>query len=426
MRRGHLLAALANPGFRRLFAVRLACQFGDGVFQAGLAGAVLFDPERQARAADVAAGFTVLLLPYSLIGPFAGVLLDRWWRQRVLVLANVVRGFGVLCVAAEIAGGVNGAVFYTSALVIISISRFVLSALSAAQPHVVADAELVTANALAATGGTVIAAAGGGAAIAVRSLLGDSNGDYAVIAAAALLPYLLGGVLATGFPRTVLGPSAAERQARETPGEILHGLVAGARHVRDIPPVANALAAIGVQRLCFGIWTVCTVLLYRNYFSSDGVFRAGLAGLGQVVAAVAAGGAVAALVTPTSFRRLGSVRWPAAMLAASAVIEMATVLPYRLGLMVLSALLLGFASQAVKISVDTLVQEQVVDAFRGRVFALYDMLFNIALVTAAVLTAAVLPEDGHSPASVIAVAVGWAVTAAGYLATSRHAEVTRN
>ena len=47
-----------------------------------LAGAVLFDPEHQARAADIAAGFAVLLLPYSFVGPFAGVLLDRWWRQR--------------------------------------------------------------------------------------------------------------------------------------------------------------------------------------------------------------------------------------------------------------------------------------------------------------------------------------------------------
>jgi MFS family permease len=416
---GHLLRALANPGFRRLFAVRLACQFGDGVFQAGLAGAVLFDPERQAHAADVAAAFTVLLLPYSLVGPFAGVLLDRWWRQRVLVLANALRAIAVLGVAAEIAAGVEGVAFYASALVIISISRFILSALSAAQPLVVPDAELVTANALAATGGTVLTAIGGAAAIGVRSLLGTTDGDYAVIAAAALAPFLLAAVLALGFARAALGPSDAERRARETPAEVLRGLVAGARHVRGIPPVANGLAAIGVHRLCFGIWTVCTVLLYRNYFTSHGVFRAGLTGLGQVVAAVATGGALAAFVTPAAFRRLGGVRWPSAMLAASAVIEVVFGLPYSTPMLLLAALFLGFTSQAVKISVDTLIQHHVVDAFRGRVFAIYDTLFNIALVLAAVLTAAVLPEDGHSPAAVIAVAVGWAVTAAVYLRSSR-------
>jgi hypothetical protein len=418
-RRGHLLSALANPGFRTLLAVRLASQFGDGVFQASLAGAVLFDPERQAHAADVAAGFTVLLLPYSLIGPFAGVLLDRWWRQRVLTLANAARGAGVLGIAAEIATGVSGFAFYASALVIISLSRFVLSALSAAQPHVVADAELVTANALATTAGTIIATTGGAAALGVRALLGTSNEDYAVIAALALVPYVLAAALARGFGRTDLGPSDAERQARETPAEVLRGLVAGARHVRGIPPVANGLAAIGVHRLCFGVWTVCTVLLYRNYFTGDGPFRAGLSGLIQVVAGVATGGALAALVTPTAFRRLGGVRWPAAMLAASAVVEIALGLPYSLPLVVLSALLLGFAAQAVKISVDTLIQHHVVDAFRGRVFALYDTLFNIALVIAALLTAVALPETGHSPAAVVAIGCGWAATALLYLRTAR-------
>jgi MFS family permease len=416
---GHLWSALANPGFRRLLAVRLAGQFGDGVFQASLAGAVLFDPERQAHAADVAAGFTVLLLPYSLVGPFAGVLLDRWWRQRVLLVANAVRSVGVLGVAAEVAAGVAGVPFYMSALVIISISRFVLSALSAAQPRVVADAELVTANAVSTTAGTIIGAAGGGLAIGVRALLGDTDPDYALIAAGAVLPFVLAAVVARGFPRTALGPSEDERRARETPGEVLRGLVAGARYVRDIPPVANGLAAIGVHRLCFGVWTVCTVLLYRNYFSDDGLFRAGLTGLGQVVAGVATGGALAAFVTPAAFRRLGAVVWPATMLAASAVLEVGLVLPYSPALIVLSALLLGFSSQAIKISVDTLIQHHVVDAFRGRVFAIYDTLFNIALVTAALLTASALPEDGHSPASVVAVAAGWAATAAFYVSRSR-------
>lgn len=418
-RRGHVLGALAEPGFRRLLAVRLASQFGDGIFQASLAGAVLFDPERQASATDVAAGFAVLLLPYSVIGPFAGVLLDRWWRQRVLCLANVLRAVLVLGVAAEIATGVAGFPFYASALVIISISRFILSALSASLPRVVADPELVTANAVSSTVGTLIGAVGGGVAVGVRALIGSTDGDYAVIAAAALIPFLVAAAFATGFARAALGPSEAERQTRETPREVLHGMLAGARHVRSLPPVAYGLAAIGVHRLCFGIWTVCTVLLYRNYLGDGTFFRSGLAGLTQVVAVVAAGGALAAFVTPAAFRRLGGVTWPAAVLSGSAVIELTLGLTYDKPLLVLAALLLGFTSQGAKISVDTLIQHHVVDAFRGRVFAIYDTLFNVALVLAAALTAALLPENGHSPASVVAISAGWAATAAWYVMRSR-------
>jgi hypothetical protein len=412
------MRALRDPGFRRLLAVRVASQFGDGVFQAGLAGTVLFDPEREAHAADVAAGFTVLLLPYSVIGPFAGVLLDRWWRQRVLVNANNVRALIVLGVAAEIAAGLDGVPFYMTALVIISLSRFVLSALSAALPHVVADAELVTANALTGTAGTVATATGGGVAILVRELLGNTDGDYAVIAAASLIPFLLAAALARSFARDALGPTAAERAARETPREVLRGLIAGARVVRSIPPVAHGLAAIGAQRLCYGVWTVCTVLLYRQYFTAEGIFRTGLGGLGQVVGCVAVGGALAAAVTPTAFRTIGT-RWPAAMLGGGAVVELSFALPYALPLWLLCALLLSFTSQAFKISLDTLIQHHVVDAFRGRVFAIYDMLFNLALVAAAVLTAVALPEDGHSPAAVFAIALALSVTAVAYVSRSR-------
>lgn len=418
-RRGHLLAALTGPGFRRLFAVRLASQFGDGVFQASLAGAVLFDPEREAHAADVAAGFAVLLLPYSLIGPFAGVLLDRWSRQRVLTVANVLRAVGVLGVAAEIGAGVAGVPLYASALVIVSVSRFVLSALSASLPRVVAGSELVTANALSSTAGTLLTAAGGAIAVGVRGLVGETNTDYSLIAAAALVPFLIAAFAARGFGRSALGPSAAERTRRQTPGEVARGLLDGARDVRATPPVADGLAAIAVHRLCYGVWTVCTLLLYRNYFADDGFFRAGLTGLTQVVAAVAAGGGLSALVTPSAFRRFGAVRWGAAMLAASAVAEVALTLPYRMPAVVLAGLLLSFAAQGIKISLDTLVQQHIEDDYRGRVFAIYDTLFNLALVIAAVLTAVVLPENGRSPTSVVVIGAALAGTAALYVRSSR-------
>ena len=75
-------------------------QFGDGLFAAGLAGGILFNPERPAEPWAVAGNFAVLFLPYSLLGPFAGALLDRWDRRLVLVGANLGRLLLVLAVAA--------------------------------------------------------------------------------------------------------------------------------------------------------------------------------------------------------------------------------------------------------------------------------------------------------------------------------------
>ena len=95
-----LRALLRQRGFRRLFVSRITSQGSDGIFQIALASHVLFNPEKAADAKSIAFAFAVVLLPYSLIGPFAGVLLDRWDRRRVLVVVQVARLVAILFVAA--------------------------------------------------------------------------------------------------------------------------------------------------------------------------------------------------------------------------------------------------------------------------------------------------------------------------------------
>jgi MFS family permease len=102
------------------------------------------------------------------------------------------------------------------------------------------------------------------------------------------------------------------------------------------------------------------------------------------------------------------------MLAGAGIVQLTLVLPYRLPLYLVGALLLGFCAQGLKICVDTLVQRCVDDEFRGRVFALYDMLFNVAVVTAAVMVALVLPADGYAPVSVIVIGLAYLATAFVY------------
>ncbi len=406
---------LSRPDFRRLLSIRMLGQFADGVFQASLAGAILFNPERAAHAGDIAAGFAVLLLPYSVLGPFAGVLLDRWWRQRVLLGANLIRALLVCGVAVEIAFGVHGQPFYLSALVVISVNRFVLSALSASQPHVVEPERLITANAISTTAGAVVAAIGGGSAIALRSLLGGGNIGYSAVAVGAAVAYALAGWRAAGFSAAQLGPDEDTREHSDSVRNVLTGLADGARHVRSHPSVMRAFAVIAVHRFAYGVTAISTLLLFRNYFSDAGVFRAGLPGLGQVVAAVALGGGLAALLTPIAARRIGYTRWPAALLIGAGVVELTLGLPFRLQTFLPAAALLGLAAQGVKICVDTMIAQRVADDYRGRVFSLYDTLFNVIFVAAGTLTALALPENGKSTVAVAVIGVGYLLIGAVYL-----------
>src|SRR3954447_4752554 len=163
---------LERGDFRRLLTTRLLSQFGDGVFQAALAGTVLFNPQRAADPIDVAAGFAVLLLPYSLVGPFAGVWLDRWSRRQVLLRANLLRAGLVAVVAAVVLAGVEGTAFYAAGLAVFSVNRFILAALSAGLPHTTDEPSLVSANALSTTSGAVVTVIGGGAAIVLLEVTG--------------------------------------------------------------------------------------------------------------------------------------------------------------------------------------------------------------------------------------------------------------
>lgn len=406
---------LARRDFRRLLATRLSSQFGDGVFQAAVAGTVLFNPERAADPVDVAAGFAVLLLPYSMVGPFAGVWLDRWSRRTVLLRANVVRAVLVALVAALIVNGVGGGPFYLAGLAVFSVNRFILSALSAGLPHTTDAPRLVSANALSTTSGSIATVVGGVTALGLLKVVGEGNGSYAVLALAAAVPYLGASAVVAGFGRGDLGPDARARATRLRARDVVVGMGQGARHVWQRRPAAAALGAIGAHRLGFGVLTLMTLLLYRNTFTGGGgLFAGGLMGLGEVVAAGAGGTLLAAVVTPRVVRRTGKPGWITVLLAVAGAGQLLLGLPFRPGTTMAAGLLLGFVGQAVKICVDTTLQESVDDDFRGRVFSVYDTLFNVTFVVALVIAAFLLPSSGRSPAVLVAVAALYLASALAY------------
>jgi MFS family permease len=74
----------------------------------------------------------------------------------------------------------------------------------------------------------------------------------------------------------------------------------------------------------------------------------------------------------------------------------------------------------VAICTTTILQEEVTDAYRGRVFSFYDMMFNVTYVLGAVLVAGFMPVTGRSPVIIGLVAAGYAVTAAGFWLLSDH------
>ena len=388
-----LRVLLRLTDFRRLLAVRLLSQAADGVYQVALATYVVFSPEKQTSPAAIASAMAVLLLPYSLIGPFAGVLLDRWQRRQVFLYGNLLRTVLACGTAALMLASVPDWLFYASALSVTAVNRFVLAGLSASLPRVVDEERLVVANSLSPTAGTLAATLGGGLAFGVRLI--SSESDAAVVALGAVL-YLCAALASLRMSRELLGPDPEQVQTSVTAalGSTVRGLMAGLRHLAERRPAVQALAAMTLVRFCYGAVTVTVFMLCRYAWSSTE--SKGLALLGLALALSGAGFFAAAVASPWAVGRFGPFGWMAVCAGTAAVLVPALGLTFAPAPFLISAFVLGLITQGTKIATDTVVQTTVDDAYRGRVFALYDVLFNVAFVSAAAVAALMLPPDGRS------------------------------
>ncbi len=399
----------------RLAIVRFAGQFGDGMFQAALSGAILFNPERETDPLAIAAGFAVLLLPYSLIGPYAGALLDRWDRRAVLLVANALRGVLIGVTSVCLLLGIAEPPLLLLALAVVGISRFVMAGVSAALPKVLAQEWLVPMNSVLATVASGCAAAGAAIAVAVIGVIGAGDFGSAVAVAISGAGSVLGAVFAAGFRHGVLGPEDGSAVREGTVHAILTGLRTGATAVWQSVSVTTAMVGIGTHRVVFGANTLIMVLVLRQ--SGSGL-SSGLIGFGVAIAATAGGMLVAAVVAPLVIPRFGRARTVVGGLVAAMIVQLTLVTPIAVAeagaatqrahqLLLAGAFLFGLAGQTIKLTGDATMQIDIDDARRGQVFALQDTVFNIAFVSAIALAALMIPDNGRSLPVVVAGAAGY-------------------
>ncbi len=405
---------LATRNARLLLATRLVGQGADGLLQAALGSFVLFSPERQATAAQVAGTFALLLLPYSLIGPFAGVFLDRWSRERVLVVANLCRAGIMLGVAALVAADRDGLDLGATVLVALGFSRLVLAGLSAGLPRVVDPRHLVTANALFPTAGTIASAIGTVTGLLLMARSGPETPQRLVIGVGVAL--VGAALVASRIPRGALGPDpddpARTRRLTSDLAAVVRGMAAGIRHVHRRPAARRALAVVVLHRFAFGALLIDLLLLVRNTLNPPEEATRALADFSLAAGGASFGALAAAVVTPPLAGRLGVTRWAALTIIAAAALGPLAVSSQALALLVFGSFVMGFSGQAVKIAGDTVLQRDVDDDYRGRVFSLYDVVLNVALVLGILLTAFTVPASGVAPGLWLGISVLLLATAA--------------
>ncbi len=386
-----------NSEIRRLLALRWTGQLSDGIFQSGLASFILFSPERQPDAFSAAIAFAIVLLPYSLVGPFVGTILDRISRQRILFFANISRAIVVAIAASSIAAGATGITLTALVLIAFGINRLILAGLSASLPLLTSREQLVTVNATAVTGGTIFVVLGGGIGIGLRGLLSESGANHAdsVVISLASSLFLIAGLLALRLGRNQLGPQPHEVRS----ASFIAGLIEmrdGFKRLREERDPLFGIIATGVQRGGLTALTMMALLLQRNTFNPSSDPDAGLQGfaLSAVIAGIGIG--IGALIAPFGVARFGRHSWIRSMLFLSAIAPIALSIDQNEFALLATGFFVSACGQSLKVTNDALVQSRIVDEFRGRVFAVYDVIVNFAIVSGAIIAALLLPNSGQS------------------------------
>jgi MFS family permease len=288
---------LSHRGFRRLWTAGTIDAFGSWLLVLALPLHV-YQVSRSMTA--TALTFAVEAAPALLIGPWAGVLVDRWPRRRVLVLGNLVAAAGVALIPATVYGGLlveNVAVC------------FVQPALAAALPSVVGTGpELVAANAWTSAGNSVLRMLG---PLAGTFLV--ARGDFAVVVLVDALSYLVAaGLLARlALPSPAPGPDASGLGAygsgvsgRDASGPAEGG--PGDSRRRVTAELRAGLAAVVRTRMLSGLIVTTWLFWAANAaLTILLVARAG-AGVGRLIAGLGLGYLAGSALAKTTILRYGT------------------------------------------------------------------------------------------------------------------------
>ncbi len=396
---------IAAKKLRALLQIRWSGQLSDGIFQSALATFVLFSPERATSAVSAATSFAVVLLPYSIVGPYVGIFLDRFSRQRIVLIANALRAIDLIVIAILIKSGATGILLTFFVLFAFGMNRLILAGLSAGLPLLTTRESLISANALAVTGGTIGVVIGGGIGVGIKNIFDKSfASDFSIflIVIIACVGYAITSLSTSRLKKNDIGPHEHEIPM-ESRG--FSEMFEGFRILRSHRDSLRGIIATSVQRGGVTALTLMGLLLERNTYHLSTNPDAGLRGFGTALAIAGVGVGVGSVISPWVVRRIGRHKWIRWSLIGPVPFLVLFAYYSRQLTFFIAAFTLALFGQAVKVTNDALVQSSIADDFRGRTFAFYDVSVNIGIMVGAVTSALLLPKSGQSALVLILLAL---------------------
>src|SRR5918999_809405 len=177
MIRKSLRLLAGSHAFAMLMGAQFCAQAGDGIVQAALAKLIVFGNQEGfdlegARSPDELLRIVLyVLVPYTIVSPFLGVLIDRWDRRRLLFVSNGFRAAVVGLVALVGTESVPDTALFLAFVLTVASTRLVLATKAAALPVSLGERDLVEGNAVSQLGGAMFQLGGAGAALVAAGIV---------------------------------------------------------------------------------------------------------------------------------------------------------------------------------------------------------------------------------------------------------------
>ena len=388
VKRGLSLIA-TKPDFRNLMSAQFLAQAGDGIVQTALAKFIVFggqegfdlegarDPQELLRIA------LYLFVPYTILSPFLGVVIDRWDRRRLLWLANGLRAVVILLIGLVTIDRLPDFVVFLAFLLTLSSTRIVLATKAAAIPTTVGETNLVDANAVSQLGGALFQLGGAGVAFVAAEFLEPDP-----IAIAGALVYGLGAAFALRIRHA--GEARSKLSFGQELGRVVGNIADGLREVARTPKAGAAITTYFWLRLLWSFSIVSIGFVARDLLGDEEmtilIITGGAGAIGAVLGFVLAP------------RLVERVRTTGVLVIGASVVAGAAIMVFGAieanAALAIMTFFLGFGFFLAKITLDSMVQEALGDDFRGRAFSLYDIAYNLAwVIAAAALKLFYSPDD---------------------------------
>jgi MFS family permease len=404
-----------RTGLGRLIELTAGGGGGDALVTVALASTVFFGvPVGEARG-PVALYLVITMLPFALLAPFVGPILDRFRSGRRYVMAGTLFGRGLLCFAMAAAVGPGDLpTLFTGALGVLVLSKAYSVSRAAIMPSVLpADISLVSANARVALFSLISA----GVMVPVGAGLTAWLGSAAVLRVA-MAVFLLVGVFAVRLPRHVDSPDLEE----EEPGE---GRPPRWRTLFNVgPAVAEAVWANLALRLLSGFLLFFVLFLVQDkgvpWLAVPDPFFDVPKTIAVLAAAAGLGGLVGAVVA--NWTRNNSPQLIVLLtLAVTSVTTVVSAILFGLWTAVAVSLVVAFAQELGKLALDSIVQREIGEEVRSSTFGVVEAVLQLAWVFGG-LVGLLLSLTESAAAGLITMAV-MLTGVLGYLVVRRRSRV---